>query len=78
MRIKGPKKEGTRVRFLEQFLINNRSKIDPVSIQKASKKRSPKNIEFDAKGVPKWSRNRYQNLSKINAQTGNEKDHENH
>ena len=35
-------------------------------------------MEVDAKGVPKWSQNRYQDLSKINAQTGHEKDQENH
>ena len=31
-------------------------------------------MKFDAKGVPKWRQNRYQNSSKINAKTGNEKD----
>ena len=34
--------------FLEPFLIKNRFK-------NSSKKRSPKNMEFDAKGIPKWS-----------------------
>ena len=45
---------------------------------KSSNKRSPKNMEFDAKGVPKGSRNRCQNSSKINAKTCNGKDQENH
>ena len=31
-----------------------------LSIQKFIKKRSIKNVDFDAKGVPKWSRNQYQ------------------
>ena len=43
----------------------------------SSQKRSPKNIEFDTKGVPTWSQNQYQKSSKINAQTGNEKDYKN-
>ena len=46
--------------------------------KKSSRKRSPQNIKFDAKGVPKWSQNRCQKSSKINAKTGNEKDQENH
>ena len=44
----------------------------------SSKKRARKNMEFDVKGVPKWNQNRCQNSSKVNAQTGNEKDQENH
>ena len=35
-------------------------------------------MNFDAKGFPKWSQNRYQNLFKITAKTGNEKNQENH
>ena len=35
-------------------------------------------MEFDAKGVPKWNQNRYQNSSKINAKTGTKKDQEHH
>ena len=35
-------------------------------------------MEFDAKGVPKWNKNRYQKSLKINAKTYNEKDQENH
>jgi hypothetical protein len=46
--------------------------------KKSSKKRSPQNMKFDAKGIPKCSQNRCQNSSKINAKTGNEKDQENH
>ena len=51
------------------FFIKNRYTIDS-----SSKKRLPKNMEFDAKGVPKWNRSRCQKSSKINAKTGNEKD----
>ena len=68
MRKKGPKKEGT---IFDQKSITNRFK-------KASKKRSPTNIEFDTTGVPKWSQIRCQNSSTINAKTVNEKDQENH
>ena len=64
-----------RSRFLEPIFdhksINNR-------FTNSSKKRSPTNMEFYTKGVPKWSHNRYQNSSKINAKTGNGKDQENH
>ena len=35
-----------------------------------------KNIEFGAKGVPKWSQNWCQHSSKFNAKRGIEKDHE--
>ena len=41
-------------------------------MQTIIKKRSPQNMEFDAKGLPKWSQNRYQNSSKTNAKTCNE------
>ena len=44
----------------------------------SSKKRSTNNMEFDAKGVPKWNKNRYQKSLKINAKTCNEKDQDNH
>ena len=37
------------------------------TIQQIIKKRSPRNIEFDAKGMPKWSQNRWPNSSNINA-----------
>ena len=40
-----------------------------------SQKRSPQNMEFDTKGMPKWCPNRCQNSSKIDAQIGNEKNH---
>ena len=53
----------------------NRSKFGSHNHQQ---KRSPTNIEFDTKGIPKWNQNRCPNSSKINAETGNEKDHENY
>ena len=49
------------------LLIN----IDPTFIQK----QSPRNIEFDTKGVPKRSQNRCQRSSKFNAKIGIEKTH---
>ena len=56
--------------------------VDQKSIKSRShystKKRSPKDMEYDAKRVPKWSQNRCQNSSIINAKTGNGKDHGNH
>ena len=52
----------------------NRNNIIKNDSNKYQKKRSPKNMKFDAKGVPKWNQNRCQNSSKINAITGNEKD----
>ena len=57
--------------IVDQKTINNLFK-------KSSKKRSTKNIAFYVKGIPKWSQNRCQNTSNINAKTGNEKDYENH
>ena len=60
--------------LFEPFLI----KIDKITIQETLKKRSRKNMEVDAKGVQTWSQNRCQNSSKINAQTGNENNYENH
>ena len=35
-------------------------------------------MKFDAKGIPKWSQNRCQNSSTINAKTGNEKNQKHH
>ena len=48
------------------------------TIENSLKNRSRKNMENNAKRLPKWSRNRCQNSSKINAKTGIEKDQENH
>ena len=59
------------VPFWEPFSIKN-------TIENSSKNRSRKNMENNAKRLPKWSRNRCQNSSKINAKTGIEKDQENH
>ena len=56
---------GMRVAYLNPF-------------KKLSKNQSPKNMKFDAKRLPKWSRNRCQNASRIDARTGIEKDQENH
>jgi hypothetical protein len=47
-------------------------------LKKLCKNQSPKNMKNEAKTLPKWSRNRCQNSSKINAKTGIEKDQENH
>ena len=55
---KGQKREGTIVGFLEPFILIESYKTN---IQNFMKKRSPKNMEFEAKGVPKWSQNRCQN-----------------
>ena len=46
--------------------------VDRNSIQNIIKKQSPQNSEFDAKGVPKWSPDRCQNSSKLDAKTGKE------
>jgi len=46
--------------------------------KKLYKNPSPKNMKFDAKRLPKWSRNRCKNASRIDARTGIEKDQENH
>ena len=51
---------------------------DKNSIQTIISKRSPQNIEFDAKWGPNMEPNRCPNPSKINAKTANEKDQENH
>ena len=40
-----------------------------------SQKRSPQNIEFDAKGCQNGAKNRCPNSSKINAKIGNETNH---
>ena len=69
---KRSKKEGCFPTLWNHFWsksINNRFK-------NSSKKRSPKNMKFDANGIPKWSQNRSQKSSKINAKTGNEKNQE--
>ena len=50
------------------FVDQNSSESDP---KKNLKKRLWGNIEFDAKGVPTWSKNRCQNHSSINAKIGN-------
>ena len=52
----------------EPFLI----KIDSTTIQQIIKKPSLRNMDFDAQGLPEWNQNRCQNLSKNNANTGNE------
>ena len=52
--------------------------IDQNTNQTNIKKRSPKNLTIEAKGVPKWSPNRSPNSSKINIKTGNEPKHESH
>ena len=78
VRKKGPNKEGT--------IAVNKSIVGPhfdqqsikIRFKKSPPKRSPQNIKVDTKGVPKWSQNRCQNSSKINAKTSNEKDQENH
>ena len=57
------------------ILIKSRSKYYS---KNHSKNDHQKNIEFDAKGVPKGSQNQCSNSSKNNAKTCNEKDHENH
>ena len=49
--------------FFDENLLKKYSKIIKETI--------PQNMEFDAKGVPKWSQHRCQNSSKINANTGN-------
>ena len=51
------------------------SKIDSKNHKKNAHQ---KNMEFDAKGIPKWSQKRCQKSSKINAKNDNEKDQENH
>ena len=48
------------------------------AIQNSFKNRSRKNMEINAKRLPKWSRKRCQNSLKTNAKTGIEKDLENH
>ena len=71
------KSNSFRTQFWEPF----RAKIEKYNkmlFEKSLKKRSPKNMKFDAKGIPKWRPNRCQNSSKINAKTGNEKDQENY
>ena len=55
----------------DQTSIKNRFK-------KSSKQRSPKSMQFDAKALPKASRNRCQKSSTINAKTGNGKEQKNH
>ena len=67
-------KGGLLTPSLAPFLLN----IDKIPMPKIKKKLSPTNTEFDAKGVPNWSSNRYQNSSTNNAKTGNGKDHEHH
>ena len=65
---------GYRRRLFGTILL----KKDKPSIQTIIKKRSPRNMEFDAKGVPNWSQHRCQHSSKTNAKTGNETVQENH
>ena len=48
------------------------------TIENSSKNRQRKNIENNCKRLAKWSRNRCQNASKINARTGIETDQGNH
>ena len=64
----------TAADFLGPFLIKM-IKIDATNHQKND---HPNIWNLMPKGVPKWSQNRCQNSSKINAKTGNEKDQENH
>ena len=47
------------------------------AIENSFKNRSRKNMENEAKTLPKWSRNRCPNSSKINAKSGNDIDQEN-
>jgi hypothetical protein len=74
----GAKKRGKGEYRLQFF----GSLLGPFSIKKTIKKlyknRSPKNMKFDAKRLPKWSQNRCQNASRIDARPGIEKDQENH
>jgi hypothetical protein len=55
---------------------------EPFSIKKvigkSFKNQSRKALKINAKRLPKWSQNRCQNASKIDARTGIEKDQENH
>jgi hypothetical protein len=53
------------------------SKSVKIAIGNSSKNRARKNKETNTKELPKWSQNRCQNSSKINAKTGIEKDQEN-
>ena len=50
-------------------------KVAPPEIMK---KRSPWNMDISARGVPTWYQKRCQQLSKINAKTGKEKNLEHH
>ena len=58
------------------------SHFGTISYQKVDQKIDAKNDvekhENNCKRLPKWSRNRCQNASKINARTGIEKDQGNH
>ena len=74
MRKRNEKEETNHISF-GAILFKIRIKNDSTNHQQ---KRSPKNMEFAAKGVPKWKQNRCQDSSQINAKTCNGKIHEKH
>jgi len=74
----GAKKRGKREYRLQFFGSLLASFSIKKTIKKLSKNQSAKNMKFYAKRLPKWSRNRCQNASRIDARTGIEKDQENH
>jgi hypothetical protein len=76
------KKDAKEVRKRRIPWLTFRNQFGAKSINKrfkqSSNKRSPQNMEFDAKGITKRNQKRCPNSLKINAKTCNEKDQENH
>ena len=64
--------------FFGPFGVPKSQKNVENAIPKNHEKRSPKNMNIDAKKVPKWSQNRCKHSSKISAKTGSGKYEENH
>jgi hypothetical protein len=71
---KESEKGGNAIYFWNYFSTIFHQKVNQKSMQKLI----PKKHENNCKRLPKWSRNRCQNASKINARTGIEKDQGNH